>query len=114
MRYFHSTDLLVVAFLWISSLVSDCSAWGWSERLLQGDFFVTFRARFAKCWEVSSFVGVSTVFAIFDLSRILARIPVPVNEMNSVGLFHFVSLTCCHFVCATNIDGFSKSERSFL
>ena len=41
------------------------------DRLLQDDFFVTFGTCFAKGWVVSSRVGVSAIFAVFDLSRIL-------------------------------------------
>ena len=72
---------------------------------------------FAKGWVVSSHVGVSAIFAVFDLSRILMWIRkasmgfVTVDEMNSVSFFHFDSLTCCHFIHMTNIDGFLKSKR---
>ena len=85
---------------------------------MQDDFFVTFSACFAKGWAVSSHSGVSAIFAVFGLARILAWICmadasfVPVDEMNSVSLFHFESLTCCHFIRTTNIDGFLKSKRS--
>ena len=72
---------------------------------------------FAKGWVVSSRVGVSAIFAVFDLSRILMWIRkasmgfVTVDKMNSVSFFHFDSLTCCHFIHMTNIDGFLKSKR---
>ena len=35
---------------------------------------------------------------------------VTVDKMNSVSFFHFDSLTCCHFIHMTNIDGFFKSK----
>ena len=84
---------------------------------MQDDFFVTFGTCFAKGWVVSSRVGVSAIFAVFDLSRILMWICkasmgfVTVDEMDSVSFFHFDSLTCCHFIHMTNIDGFLKSKR---
>ena len=83
---------------------------------MQDDFFVTFGTCFAKGWVVSSRVGVSAIFAVFDLSRILMWIRkasmgfVTVDKMNSVSFFHFDSLTCCHFIHMTNIDGFFKSK----
>ena len=83
---------------------------------MQDDFFVTFGTCFAKGWVVSSRVGVSAIFAVFDLSRILMWIRkasmgfVTVDEMNSVSFFHFDSLTSCHFIHMTNIDGFFKSK----
>ena len=57
-------------------------------------------------------MGVSAIFAVFDRSRILMWIRkvsmgfVIVDEMNSVSFFHFDSLTCCHFIHMTNMDGF--------
>ena len=62
-------------------------------------FFVTFSTCFAKGWVVSSRVGVSAIFAVFGLSRILMWIRkvsmafITVDEMNSVSFFHFDSLT---------------------
>ena len=81
---------------------------------MQDDFFVTFSACFFKGWAVSSRAGVSAIFAVFNLAwiRVTSASSVHVDEMNSVSLFHFDSLTCCHFIRTTNIDGFLKSKRS--
>ena len=117
MHHFHSTDLLTRAHLEISSLVSHYFVSWWSDRLLQDDFFVTLGTCFAKGWVVSSRVGVSAIFAVFDLSRIFMWIGkasmgfVTVDEMNSVSFFHFDSSTCCHFIHMSNINGVLKSKQ---
>ena len=67
---------------------------------MQDDFFLlqlvhVLAGQFPAAWEA--------IFAVLDLARILVYISavstgfVPMDEMNSVSLFHFESLTSCHF-----------------